>query len=219
MKIISIAAAMIVTTSALAQDIWVGNVTVIPASASPTDNIQIALETGTPYLGQSIGHTFSISEDTVHIVGCFLEGVAAQPEAYYDTVTIGTLPTGLYHVKYEARISGDGLCNTQYSNDWGETDFQVGTLSVTEQENDFGMYLFPNPATDYQNITVTGIENQKLHIDLFDMQGRCIRNVFTGVTESGGVTVKINIANLTPALYLYRIRCGDHTKTIRFIKS
>lgn len=212
MKIISIAAAMVLAANAFAQTIYVVQVNVIPASPLPGDNIRIALETGTPYLGANMGHSFVLSQDTVYIMGCFMDGVATQPVTYYDTVTVGALPAGTYHVRYEARISGNGECDSLYGNDWGQADFQVGILSVGEQDDHWGVNLFPNPAAHFQSITIKGTGSEKLEIDLFDMQGRCIRNVYTGFAAPGETTVSTNVADL------FYIRCVTclHTYYIHF---
>ena len=87
--------------------------------------------------------------------------------------------------------------------------------SVNEVYNNNWVELFPNPATDAQTLVIKGEnEGQELRVELYDMQGRMIRNVYNGSATS----VSIDVSDLSSSIYFYRVFLGDKNRTIRFIK-
>lgn len=219
MKIISVAAAIILTTSAFAQNlISVVQVGVLPTFPTTSDTVKIATITRTPNWGESYGLSFVLSGDTIYITGCFLDGALTQPMVYYDTATVGILPNGNYHIVSEARLINFGACNNPNDRDTGQADFTVGFLSIGEQDGSLGISVFPNPSNTLQTILLNGVQNQNIEIDLFDAQGRLIRRVYRGFVSSDETNITADVSDLSPALYFYRIRHGINTRSLRFVK-
>lgn len=87
--------------------------------------------------------------------------------------------------------------------------------SVDEHQDKNWVKLFPNPATDAQNLLIQGeSDGQELRVELYDMQGRLLRNVYKGNEKS----VSIDVSELSPSMYFYRVFLGDKRQTLRFIK-
>lgn len=84
--------------------------------------------------------------------------------------------------------------------------------------NKSNISLFPNPASNNQNLVVVSESNEKAVIDLLDIQGRTIQNVFQGTIDKE-LSIEINISTLSKGIYMYRVNLGSNTTVLRFIKN
>lgn len=78
--------------------------------------------------------------------------------------------------------------------------------------------IYPNPTTHQQTISIQTTIGENLSIDLYDLQGRKLRNVYQGNTTSEKMIIENNVADLSPALYFYRIDVGSSSSVARFVK-
>ena len=75
--------------------------------------------------------------------------------------------------------------------------------------------IYPNPVTEYLKLNIKKLDWQDLHYDLYDMQGRSLRNE----RFKGNITF-INLKDLSPAVYFLRINNNKKTlKNFKIIKS
>ncbi len=86
----------------------------------------------------------------------------------------------------------------------------VGFATSLNMDNYLGAY--PNPAVN--NITISGIEKAR-EVRIFDTKGSL---VYSSYLESGISELKLNISQLTKAMYIIQIIGDNNIQQIKFIK-
>ena len=85
--------------------------------------------------------------------------------------------------------------------------FQQTSYSVTGikklEDGSFQIKVFPNPASDFLNITFITKEKTSLLIELIDLNGKILLNI---KVESTHLIKQINFTHYTPGTYFLRIR-------------
>ncbi|HRT68406.1 MAG TPA: T9SS type A sorting domain-containing protein, partial [Bacteroidota bacterium] len=73
--------------------------------------------------------------------------------------------------------------------------------------------IFPNPAQNVTTLeyTVKGIVN--IDIAIYDLLGKKLLNVFSGVQSEGVYSFNIDTKDLLSGSYYITLRCGDKTTT------
>jgi hypothetical protein len=94
--------------------------------------------------------------------------------------------------------------------------FNGSSTSINERNENLSINVYPNPSRDGQIISFEYSSIDQLSIDLYDMSGRKIANVFEGKTKIGMNRVKNQIENLPSGIYFYQIQINE-TKYIRKI--
>ena len=122
------------------------------------------------------------------------------------------------HVRAENWLyayEGDPITDTLlYPNpsDTGNVDSTQRKANLTgyNQSSKIPNQVFPNPAHDQLEVIYTALTNDPITIEIQDISGRTI------ITQSlqSGVTASVNISNLVPGMYLYRIMEGPNTTMI-----
>jgi PKD repeat protein len=91
-------------------------------------------------------------------------------------------------------------------------EYNCGTItSLVEKDQELSWNIFPNPATETINISLTKFSAQNV-IQIYNATGRIIKLV----TPSGAIT-KLNISDLPPGLYYLRLK-NNNDRTVKFIK-
>ncbi len=80
------------------------------------------------------------------------------------------------------------------------------------------MDVFPNPARTENTIRFLLNESGKLNVDLMDIQGKMVKNVFNGTQEKGAYVISVDINSLPAGTYFYRLTFNDKTLTQKFVK-
>ena len=87
--------------------------------------------------------------------------------------------------------------------EWGETTIVYfktpGGVGCAELMIN-NLNIYPNPASSF--ISITSDNNEEAEIKIFDMMGRCVKNVFTDDLRSKTV----NIEDLDKGIYVISIR-------------
>jgi hypothetical protein len=78
--------------------------------------------------------------------------------------------------------------------------------------------LYPNPTNGNQTISINSKELEDLNITLIDIQGKIIKQIFNGKSNSGITQVESNVEDLPSAMYIYEIKLGDNISHLRFLK-
>jgi TolB protein len=86
-------------------------------------------------------------------------------------------------------------------------------FNVTEKVD-----VWPVPATNELNITISGSGEQEILATLTDITGKVTCKKVAGVMASGTLTARIDLAGLEPGPYLLRIQFNDHIITKQIIK-
>ncbi|MCH8546653.1 MAG: T9SS type A sorting domain-containing protein, partial [Cryomorphaceae bacterium] len=82
----------------------------------------------------------------------------------------------------------------------------LGLKEANSPQPSFSVY--PNPSTKgYQEITLAGITpHTTCTIDLFDLHGKRVQQVFSGSPESSELHIRVDLSNLTAGSYVYRVQ-------------
>ncbi len=90
----------------------------------------------------------------------------------------------------------------------------MSSVSVSNPGMIKTLELYPNPASQVLNLVVD--HQGEIAISIYDITGR---NVYSRVDHSGGFnTLSMDIGSLQPGLFFLKVRAGDLTEVIRFIK-
>ncbi len=116
-------------------------------------------------------------------------------------------------------VHGDTL-RGRHINIFGETkdDFTIykinGAASVEEHALLNTITIFPNPFKNTVKIEYTLIENSAIDIELLDMNGRKLHEVFKGTQTKGTHTFEINADELGLSKGVYAVRFGNGNKVL-----
>ena len=94
-------------------------------------------------------------------------------------------------------------------------EFEIITEVLDVAPNDILFKSWPNPATDYLYIELSDLSNSKLHLQIFNMEGKMFtsRNIY-----AGGNVLKINTQTLPSGYYLFNIVGGAYQIKGKFFK-
>ncbi len=150
-------------------------------------------------------------------------------------VAINTSNTTTYNIRLAIdgkKITGTTINRTSETDDWielvGKADSSVliGPKSVTTvsmvladitssaadlEVGDTGNYTrnYPNPFTESTEILFSFSKGDDLHLNVFDTQGKLVRNESMGYFESGEQRYTFQRQNLHPGIYFYRLESGN----------
>jgi photosystem II stability/assembly factor-like uncharacterized protein len=67
--------------------------------------------------------------------------------------------------------------------------------------------VFPNPSNDYQDISLSELTpNSFCSIELFDLRGNLVKQVYSGLSESSNLEIRVDLSNLAAGSYFYRVK-------------
>ncbi|MFM2201728.1 MAG: hypothetical protein RL040_928, partial [Bacteroidota bacterium] len=76
----------------------------------------------------------------------------------------------------------------------------------------------PNPATNRTMFTFEAASSAKTTIEIFDVTGKKVADVFMGTVEAGATyNVNFNVNDLTTGIYTYRLTNGSEVKIDRLM--
>ncbi len=78
--------------------------------------------------------------------------------------------------------------------------------------------VYPNPTTNQNTISFTNKDNGDVKINLYDIQGKMIGEVFNGKSKVGANTVLYNTSALSDGIYFYEIKIGGGVAHVKFVK-
>lgn len=78
--------------------------------------------------------------------------------------------------------------------------------------------LFPNPASKSAKLNITMNQTADATIELYDIAGKKLDTVYSGVLEEGKQQVKINVANLDAGIYLVKISVKGKMTMLKLVK-
>lgn len=79
--------------------------------------------------------------------------------------------------------------------------------------------VYPNPLSEYSNLHLVLNKLTEVNINLIDIQGRIVRNVFSGSKDSGKYTFSIlDGESISSGLYILQVSQDGETNTIKLVK-
>ncbi|KAF2328718.1 T9SS type A sorting domain-containing protein [Flavobacterium ginsenosidimutans] len=97
-----------------------------------------------------------------------------------------------------------------------ENDETLGNPEIEEPAK-AEMFVFPNPTSDFVNISMTGLELQSAHRSyrLYDIQARLLKQNTISQDET-----QVSLANLTPSVYILVVYVDNKKlKSFKIIKN
>ena len=78
--------------------------------------------------------------------------------------------------------------------------------------------VFPNPATTHMAAHFETLEDCRLTIDLMDIEGRLLQNLFSGTISAGQQKIALDVSEVEPDLYLLKFEASNgEYETMRVI--
>ena len=92
----------------------------------------------------------------------------------------------------------------------------LGVVKPVHQNNDVAVY--PNPTCHKQMIVVKSSKTQNLEIELYDVSGRLIKNVYLGKAWIGEQLFDVDVSDISNGIYFYKIKIGNSQLHFKIIK-
>lgn len=97
-----------------------------------------------------------------------------------------------------------------------DTTSAIGVKEDVKINNSVSIY--PNPTNNTQILNVSTPNSEPINIDLFDVTGRLVLNVYSGKTNRGTTNYTANLSKFDSGVYFYRVRIKDDEKVFKVIK-
>jgi hypothetical protein len=112
--------------------------------------------------------------------------------------------------------------NVRWS-DWSDTlQFLVTPLGIARQDDDHGIFVSPNPSGGNQELFFN-TDGGQMEISVVDINGRNIRDLFSGHLPSGNQRLTWDGKNdngndVAPGIYLCRFRSNGYDKVVKIVR-
>jgi len=129
----------------------------------------------------------------------------------------GNLSSTSGSVSYSVgQVSDRNLISTSSSiNEGLQQPIEYYVLAIGEINTKIDVKIFPNPTINYLNIEVSNGKNDLINCELFDLQGRLIKNQSTNQQK-----IKIDLQDLPIQTYLLKISINNSIiNTYKIIKN
>ena len=131
----------------------------------------------------------------------------------FDTQISGTLNDIVFLNDSIALLSGtDGMLLK-----WNK-NAPLTYLGTAENNLSENIQIFPNPTNTSQTITLNFIQNSNVKINLHDIAGNLIRNVYDGEIETGQTQLNVSLVELPKGMYVYHFLINDKSYHSKMIK-
>lgn len=84
--------------------------------------------------------------------------------------------------------------------------------------NEFSSMAFPNPTQDNTTLEIKAPTKEKFEIGLYDMNGKLMREIYSGKIDRGTFQQEIEMSDLPSGMYLIMIVSKDYKETVRVSK-
>ena len=94
----------------------------------------------------------------------------------------------------------------------------LSSVSVKELANqDFGIVILPNPATDFSDITINSQIEGKVSVDVVDVLGKVIHSLKNVAIGEGENTIRLNTSDFSKGLYFINVSSDRNKVTQKMI--
>ena len=207
--------------TAWSQTIRIDTVEIIPVNPVVTDSVKVGVHMVSTLYSIKNSDSLSITGDTIHIYYCISISLLTSVTVFTDTFALGTLAAGDYTVRVKAYETMDTTCNNPGDSVSASTPFTVtGAVSVDREtpERGFSIHLAPNPAESFQQVVITTEKPENMTIQLFDLSGRLVRDVFSGEVEAGEQSFTVDLTGLKSGTYVCKVLTDNNMYHLKAIK-
>ncbi len=168
-----------------------------------------------------------ISGDTLYSAGLFTSGFVPTASNQWNEGEVD-LNVAPYNTSTNLRIMFEWTSGTVYFNGsyiYGN-DFYIDQINITNstaigiEDNDQPMdySLYPNPVTETSQIYFKLPEDAKVTLDVLDITGRVVRQIYNGNMQSGPQYFQIHNADFNAAgVYMVRLNVNGEIATKKII--
>lgn len=126
-----------------------------------------------------------------------------------DTATI-VIIAGAYSTRIQNTLLWvDNVVFSVYALNDNKVD--INTISETS------VYPSPAAANSTSTIKYTLHTNTNVKVDLYDINGKLIKNVLNEEQTFGEKELQVGLGDLAPGVYFYNIQTGQSTKSVKFV--
>lgn len=90
-------------------------------------------------------------------------------------------------------------------------------LSVNNENANQNISIYPNPTTDYINVSLENKEQGDIQLDIIDMTGKVI-SINKSMKTQDKMDWKLDVSGIAPGVYSLRIHSNGHVYQARFVK-
>lgn len=94
----------------------------------------------------------------------------------------------------------------------------IDTTDFITSNEELFISLYPNPVNNFAIIEIRCLSSENISIDLVNMQGAFLENIFNGKINSGENKIILNTKDLTSGIYFVRITSDKGNDLMKFIK-
>jgi serine protease len=119
-----------------------------------------------------------------------------------------------------ALIAGDNLSSIQTSSDAAQNMYDlkfVGIASIGSADKNSLSPCFPNPASKETRIDFSIDKNNFTDLSIYNILGVKVKTVVNEKISSGKYSIPVELGDLAPGNYLFKIISGDFIKTLPMI--
>ncbi|MFC2086124.1 LamG-like jellyroll fold domain-containing protein, partial [Bacteroidota bacterium] len=119
-------------------------------------------------------------------------------------------------------LSGNSNSGTIYHTNWiqgKELDLPILSKELRHEEfNNFIIYIYPNPASNYVNLGINPVANQKITINIQNITGRVVLAKSLFVNESNNQNdYELNLTDLMDGFYILKITYGHFSESHKLV--
>lgn len=101
------------------------------------------------------------------------------------------------------------------------TNYEMGVDDFTDQLPDGKQYglkqNYPNPFKNFTTIPFELADAGKIKIELYDLQGRRLKTLVNDTYGKGKHEVKVDLSDLSRGIYLYQLKTGNGSQTLKML--
>jgi uncharacterized protein (DUF1501 family) len=100
-------------------------------------------------------------------------------------------------------------------------DLIADPLSINPKKENTEMVLecYPNPAKDYAKVIYTVLKSSRIQINLYDIQGKMIKDIVNKTQKPGKYISEINLSDINSGIYIIKFESGKNQISKTIIKN
>jgi hypothetical protein len=179
-------------------------VTVTKSGCSATDSVHVTFDAAPVATFTSVGSLLTASPGAAYQ---WNKNGGPIPGATSQTLNIDSSGNGRYSVEIT-----NGYCAAT------SAAVLITISGVVDLSNSMRLSIYPNPTNKEVTISYTLSRGEALEVDMTDMTGRVIKNLYSGTQADGSYSLVTDMAALTGGIYFVNFRTAEGTVVRKVIK-